>query len=131
MNLRHQLETAVLLNANAKQVTPRVRHALSSVVAAEHLFFSRDAEEANAIADTVVTRRYGTVFTGGGDGTFVSWVNRILDASRRHRTPAPRFGVLALGTGNAVAEVVGSRTRGHVDHLRAYLDGRARDVTQL
>jgi diacylglycerol kinase family enzyme len=127
----YQIETAVLLNANAKQVTARVRHALSSVVAKEHLYFSRDSDEANEIADTVVARRYGTVFTGGGDGTFVSWVNRILDASLRHRAPAPRFGVLALGTGNAVAEVVGARSHGHMDHLKAFLDGRAPDVTRL
>lgn len=131
MKPSYHIETAVLLNANAKQVTPRVRHALSSVVPQEHLFFSRDSDEANEIADTVVERGYSTVFTGGGDGTFVSWVNRILDASLRRRTRAPRFGVLALGTGNAVAEVVGARTRGHMDHLKAFLDGRAPDVTRL
>ncbi|MGC3998441.1 MAG: hypothetical protein QM767_13630 [Anaeromyxobacter sp.] len=70
-------EVAVLLNANAKQVNAGVRRALSSVVPAEHLFLSRSPDEAEAIAEEVVARRYGTVFTGGGDGTFVSWVNRI------------------------------------------------------
>ncbi len=115
--------TAVLLNANAKQVTSRVRRALSGVVPSEHLFLSRDAREARAIAETVVTRRYGTVFTGGGDGTFVSWVNHIFDDAERRAAPAPRFGVMALGTGNAVAEVVGARPDAHVEELQRFLRG--------
>ncbi len=117
------LGIAVLLNANAKQVNARVRRALSGVVADEHLFLSRDAEEANSIADTVIARRYGTVFTGGGDGTFVAWVNHILDRAEHRSAPAPRFGVLALGTGNAVAEMVGARRRSHVEEIRRFLRG--------
>ncbi|BDG07776.1 diacylglycerol/lipid kinase family protein [Anaeromyxobacter paludicola] len=116
-------QTAVLLNANAKQVNGRVRRELSDVVPEEHLFFSRDPDDARRIADTVIRRGYGTVFTGGGDGTFVSWVNHILDHSERRSAPPPRFGVLALGTGNAVAEVVGARADGHVDALRRYMGG--------
>ncbi len=117
------LGIAVLLNANAKKVNARVRRALSGVVPAEHLFLSRDAAEAHAIADTVISRRYGTVFTGGGDGTFVSWVNHILDRAEHRSAPAPRFGVLALGTGNAVAEMVGARPRSHVEELQRFLRG--------
>ena len=80
---------AVLLNANAKQVNARVRRALSLVVPHEHVFLSESAEQASAIAEEVVARRYRTVFTGGGDGTFVSWVNRILErAERRARAAA-------------------------------------------
>jgi diacylglycerol kinase family enzyme len=112
---------AVLLNANAKQVSPRVRDALSSVVPAGSLFVSRDAEEAHRIADTVMSRGVGTVFTGGGDGTFVSWVNHILDRVERHDAKAPRFGVLALGTGNAVAGMVGAGRP--VEDLRRYMNG--------
>jgi diacylglycerol kinase family enzyme len=115
--------TAVLLNANAKQVNARVRRALSGVVPPEHLFFSRDRDEAHRIADTVICRRYGTVFTGGGDGTFVSWVNHILDRAEVREAPAPRFGVLALGTGNAVAETVGAHARGPLEDLQRYLRG--------
>jgi diacylglycerol kinase family enzyme len=114
---------AVLLNANAKQVTARVRRALSDVVDAEHLFLSRCPEEAGRIADTVVRRGYGTVFTGGGDGTFVSWVNHILDRTEPNGAPTPRFGVLPLGTGNAVAEMVGAKSRGLVEDLERYLRG--------
>lgn len=115
--------TAILLNANAKQVNARVRRALSGVVPPEHLFVSRCPEEASRIADTVVRRGYGTVFTGGGDGTFVSWVNHILDRTEPHGAPTPRFGVLPLGTGNAVAEMVGARPAGLVADLERYLRG--------
>ncbi len=115
--------TAVLLNANAKQVNARVCRALSSVVPDEHVYLSRDSRDATAIADTVVQRRYGTVFTGGGDGTFVSWVNHILDRAERRSAPPPRFGVLALGTGNAVAEVVGATPDGHLQDLQRFLRG--------
>lgn len=116
-------DIAVLLNANAKQVNDRVQEALSDVVSAENLFLSRDSRDASSIADTVLDRGYSTVFTGGGDGTFVAWVNHILDRAETRLAPAPRFGVLALGTGNAVAEMVGARPRSHVEELRRYLRG--------
>jgi diacylglycerol kinase family enzyme len=124
-------DVAVLLNANAKQVNAGVRRALSTVVADEHLFLSRSADEANAIADEVVARRYRTVFTGGGDGTFVAWVNRILERAERRSAPAPRFGVLALGTGNAVAELVGASPRRHAHDLARFLRGEIGAVRPL
>jgi diacylglycerol kinase family enzyme len=112
---------AVLLNANAKQVSPRIRDALSSLVPAGSVFLSRDPAEAHRIADTVISRGVGTVFTGGGDGTFVSWVNHILDRVERQDAKAPRFGVLALGTGNAMAGLVGAGRP--VEDLRRYMNG--------
>jgi diacylglycerol kinase family enzyme len=121
---------AVLLNANAKQVNASVRRALSLVVPDEHVYLSASAADASAIADEVVSRRYRTVFTGGGDGTFVSWVNRILESAERREAPPPRFGVLALGTGNAVAEVVGA-TRRHAHDLARYLRGEVSQVRRL
>ncbi|HUK66149.1 MAG TPA: diacylglycerol kinase family protein [Anaeromyxobacteraceae bacterium] len=117
---------AVLLNANAKLVNARVRQALGRLVAPDDLFFSRSAQDAVAIADTVVTRGYRTVFTGGGDGTFVGWVNRICDRAAVRDARIPRFGLLALGTGNAVAEMVGARPDHHFEDLADYASGRAR-----
>jgi diacylglycerol kinase family enzyme len=122
---------AVLLNANAKQVNARVRADLARVVPREDLFFSRTADEAQRIAQAVVARGYRTVFTGGGDGTFVGWMNRILDACRRTRAPAPRFGVLALGTGNAVAHLVGTRSGTAARALDSWRDGRAPGTRRL
>jgi diacylglycerol kinase family enzyme len=124
-------EVAVLLNAHAKAVNADVRRALSLVVPDEHLFFSTSQEEATAIAEEVVKRRYATVFTGGGDGTFVSWVNRILETAERRCARPPRFGVLALGTGNAVAEMVGATRRGHAYDLARFVRGEVGRVRRL
>jgi diacylglycerol kinase family enzyme len=122
---------AVLLNARAKSVNEGVRRALSLVVPPEDLFLSHCPEEAAEISDRVVARRYRTVFTGGGDGTFVSWVNRILDAGARRHVRPPRFGVLALGTGNAVAEMVGATPRRHAEDLARFVAGQARGTRRL
>ncbi|HEX9050272.1 MAG TPA: diacylglycerol kinase family protein [Anaeromyxobacter sp.] len=122
---------AVLLNANAKSVNATVRAALHAVVPGEHVFLSKTPDEANRIAEQVVERRYRTVFTGGGDGTFVAWVNRILEAAERRSARPPRFGVLALGTGNAVAEMVGARPRRHAHDLARYLRGEVDGVRRL
>ena len=124
-------QVAVLLNANAKAVNARVRAALSSVLAGEHLFFSTSQADASHIAEQVVARRYRTVFTGGGDGTFVAWVNRILEAAERRSARPPRFGVLALGTGNAVAEMVGACPRRHAHDLARYVRGEVDRVRRL
>src|SRR5512140_345374 len=90
---------AVLLNAHAKRVTPRIRAAIEATVGPENVFLSKDLAEANAIAARVVSNGYSTVFAAGGDGTFVGWVNRIVREAGRQRRAVPRFGILALGTG--------------------------------
>ncbi len=122
---------AVLLNANARAVNAGVRRALSRVVPDEHLFFSTTHAEASAIAEQVIARRYRTVFTGGGDGTFVAWVNRILETAERRAARPPRFGVLALGTGNAVADMVGATRRRHAHDLARYVRGEVDRVRRL
>ncbi len=98
-------KVAVLLNANARKVTPRVIRALSHVVPAKDLYLSRSELDARRIATQVVDQGYHTVFMGGGDGTLMCFMNEILNQVR-HKGPAraaPRFGVLKLGTGNSVA----------------------------
>jgi diacylglycerol kinase family enzyme len=62
-------------------------------------------------------RGYHTVLTGGGDGTFTVMVTEVVREARRRQAPVPRFGMLKLGTGNALAWVVGasSNSGGHSD----------------
>jgi len=126
-----RLGYAVLLNGNARHVNAQVRRSLERVVPPEDLFLSRSEEEARSIADTVVARGYQTVFAGGGDGTFVGWVNRILESAKRRGTRAPRFGVLALGTGNAVAEMVGATPRRHAEDLARFVRGEVGTTRRL
>src|SRR5438445_10963445 len=124
--VRHHERVAVLLNANAGAVTDRLRRELENFVPPEDIFYSRTLEDARGIARTVLERGYETVLTGGGDGTFVGYVNCLFDEAIRpqvvvrggsavqlaqHQFRMPRIGVLKLGTGNAVAEFCGSSPR--------------------
>jgi diacylglycerol kinase family enzyme len=100
---------AVIVNGNARQVTGDLVEVLDQIVQSGDLFVSRDLAEAERIARTIAERGYRTVLTGGGDGTFVHMVTLIVrEATRRGRKP-PRFGLLKLGTGNALAWVLGSQ----------------------
>jgi diacylglycerol kinase family enzyme len=103
-------KVAVLLNANARKVDARVVKSLSHIVAEEDLFLSRSPLDARRIAQTVLERGYPLVFTGGGDGTFMGFVNEFIrqteSRGRLAGKPLPRFGVLKLGTGNGLANFV-------------------------
>jgi diacylglycerol kinase family enzyme len=111
---------AVVVNGNARQVTHDLVEVLDQIVQSGDLFVSRDLAEAKRIARTIAERRYHTVLTGGGDGTFVHMVTLIVREARARGDKPPRFGLLKLGTGNALAWVLGSqdgRERGVVADL--------------
>ena len=100
---------AVIVNGNAKQVTDELVQTLDQLVQSGDLYVSRSLEEGRDIARTIVDREYRTVLTGGGDGTFmqmVSWITQEADAQQK---AWPRFGFLRLGTGNALAWVLGAQ----------------------
>ncbi|WP_163999299.1 diacylglycerol/lipid kinase family protein [Pyxidicoccus caerfyrddinensis] len=110
-------KVAVLLNANARKVDARVVKSLSHVVPEQDLFLSRSPLDARRIVQTVLERGYPMAFTGGGDGTFMGFVNEVLHQvgprGRFAGQTAPRFGILKLGTGNGIAaHVNASSTRG-------------------
>lgn len=100
---------AVVVNGNAKSVTEEVISTLHQILLGGDLFVSRSLDDARHIARTIVTRGYGTVLTGGGDGTFTVMVTEVVREGRKQNRPHPRFGLLKLGTGNALAWVVGAR----------------------
>jgi diacylglycerol kinase family enzyme len=108
-----EARVAVLLNANAKRVGPRVQKLLSDIVPKDDLFFSRSLEEAEGHARTIVARRYSTVLAGGGDGTITNTMNMLLRASEAQgraqvRHALPDIGILRLGTGNGLACMTGA-----------------------
>lgn len=104
---------AVVVNGNAKRVTDDLVDILDQIVQSGDLFVSRSLEEGDEIARTIARRGYPTVLTAGGDGTFVQMVTKITKEARETGVPAPRFGLLRLGTGNALAWVLGAQNPRH------------------
>jgi len=124
---------AIVLNANARAVTDDViRRVHSLAIDHNDIFVSRSLEHAKFIAHQIVRHRYDAVVSGGGDGTFSQVVSDIA-ALRPRRMPA--FGVLRLGTGNAMATALGaadSSVRGMGADLNRTRDPRAeRDLNML
>ncbi len=127
-----QRRIAVVVNGNAKSVTAEVIATLDQILLGGDLFVSRRLQDAREIARTVVSRGYGTVLTGGGDGTFTTVVTQVVREARRRSRPLPRFGFLRLGTGNALAWVVGASRGGGrglaADVLRLQQDAGSRPM---
>ena len=123
---------AVVVNGNARSVTSEVISTLDQILLGGDLFVSRRLEEGPELARTIINRGYGTVLTGGGDGTFTTVLTDVVREARRQSKPIPRFGFLKLGTGNALAWVVGasgSKRRGlAVDIERLREDAGSRPV---
>jgi diacylglycerol kinase family enzyme len=136
---------AVLLNANARSVNEKVRREIARFIPEEDVFYSRSLDEARDIVGQVLDGGYSTLLTGGGDGTFVGFVNQVMHAIESEepafathggavrqlalRRRMPRFGVLRLGTGNSIATLMSSSpsTVGIVEDI---LRTRSGDVTQ-
>lgn len=126
---QQESRVAIVLNANARGVTPHVERRLGHGVAEEDLFVSRSLLEARRIAQLVLARRYDVVFCGGGDGTFSTFVNEVL-MQRRPSQRLPRFGVLRLGTGNSVATLLSAGARPD-ELIEDVLRARAGEVPAL
>jgi diacylglycerol kinase family enzyme len=139
-------KVAVLLNANARNVSDGLKRELENFVPLEDLYYSRCFDDARTIAREVLDRGYRTVLTGGGDGTFVGYVNCLYDEAMQpragtirgalklaplpaHAVRLPRVGVLKLGTGNAVADFCGASAR-RVGVVEDILRARSGEVSR-
>lgn len=142
---------AVLLNANAKNVTEGLRRELEQLLPPEDVYYSRSFQDAREISRLVLDRGYSTVLTGGGDGTFVGYANHLIEEARARQgntygltggaalrlapkpVQLPRFGVLKLGTGNSLANLSNSSSRrlGVVEDILRARSGEARTTRPL
>ncbi len=114
---------AVVVNGNAQGVTGEVISTFDRILTGGDLFVSHRLQDVAEIARTIIARGYGTVLTGGGDGTFTVVVTAVVREAERQGVEVPRIGLLRLGTGNALAWVVGAS--------RAGRRGVAADVRRL
>ncbi len=119
---------AVVVNGNAKGVSDEIVDVLDQIVQSGDLFVSRDLDEGKDIARRIVGRGYHTVLTGGGDGTFTQMVTWICRHADEQGVEAPRFGLLKLGTGNALAWVLGAQNGVVADLGRLRSEGGSREL---
>jgi diacylglycerol kinase family enzyme len=127
---------AVVVNGRARQVTEELVETLDQIVQSGDLFVSRSLEEGKEIARIIVERGYPTVLTGGGDGTFVQTLSWIVNVASETQRPTPRFGLLKLGTGNAMAWVLGAQYGRHgrgavADLARLRSEGGSRTLRMI
>lgn len=106
-------KVAVLLNGNAKRVRPALVKRLSRHISSEDIFYSTTLDEARQLCQIIYQREYDIVFTGGGDGTLLQCVTELNKCQKEDsvKRPLPAVGVLHLGTGNAVASVLGAHKK--------------------
>ncbi len=123
-----EANVAVLLNANARRVSDKVVRSLSHAVANEDLYISRSELDTRRIAQQVMDRGYDTVFLGGGDGTFMWFVNELCREAEARRARLPRLGILKLGTGNSLACLVKASSPRNDGILDDVLRARAGEV---
>jgi len=116
-------KVAVLLSRNARGVTERLIGWAEGACGADNVFATNSLEEAREAGAAIVEAGYGTVISGGGDGTLAAALTAVRDARRdRWGEPVPlagmpRFAVLPLGTGNAMARFIWPRGAGGLELL--------------
>mmetsp|Transcript_918 Transcript_918/g.2642 ORF Transcript_918/g.2642 Transcript_918/m.2642 type:complete len:468 (-) Transcript_918:393-1796(-) len=111
-------QTAVILNTNARSVSPQLAPVVESVFGSENVFLTTTAEEAQQAVKTIVSGNYSLVVPVGGDGTLSSMINYICDEMIKEDPSKsvddaikemPAVGYIPLGTGNGLGFVVGCR----------------------
>ena len=98
-------DLAIILNANAGRVRRQLARTVQATLPGATIFWTRSLDEADDAIEAILESEFGTVFAGGGDGTIIDVVGRLLRYKR-----SPRLGILRLGTGNALATWVGARS---------------------
>ncbi|MBN2693053.1 hypothetical protein JXR93_00195 [bacterium] len=117
---------AILLNDNARNVNDSVKKEVESLIPRENIFYTKSLEEADITIAKILNEGYTHVFTGGGDGTLVYFLNRMKEIKKtaRLKVKLPVVGILRLGTGNAVAIYTNSGKK-IADDLKTILKGGA------
>lgn len=104
----------VLLNRHARGVRESTARRLKEAAPAASVVLTHTREEADQAVRDALSRGFRRIVAGGGDGTVVAVATTIRNqvTALRETNPGlqlPELGVLKLGTGNAVADVLGGR----------------------
>jgi diacylglycerol kinase family enzyme len=117
---------AVVLNDNAKNVTQLVREKIHELVPERNIFYSKSLEDSARLARELTEAEVEVVFTGGGDGTVIQFMNDLIKLNAER---LPTLGILPLGTGNGLASMVSSGN--YLYDLETYILKRQVDYQPL
>lgn len=125
---------AVLLNEHARGVRASTAKKLKEAAPAASVIVTRTRQEAEDAIRDALSRGFRRIVAGGGDGTVVAVATTIRNQvdELRAKDPSvtlPELGVLKLGTGNAVADLLGGRTP--AEDLRRMAESRSPSTTDL
>ena len=91
-----------------------------------NVFVSNDLSEAQDMIHEIMSRRFDTVLTGGGDGTLTCFLKHSFDyVEQEGKREYPLLGVLKLGTGNGISSFVGAN-KYHQDLMKITGENRPR-----
>jgi len=101
---QNKSKIAFIINAHAKQVNEYLLEKLINIIPINDLFYSKSLKDSKKILKFILEQKYTHIISGGGDGTFINNINIIKQITHnQHIYNIPKFGVLSLGTGNALA----------------------------
>ena len=122
------MKVALYINRGARRVSDGVLAELSELVPHEHIFTASTPQEDIEAAKQIIEGDFEALFIGGGDGTFVRFINTLAKIAK-DLSLIPPVGILKLGTGNAVAQLVSAGDA--VSDLKSYLLNPNRDYLPL
>lgn len=97
---------------NAKRVNKGILKLFVKHVNEMDLYVTHNLEECDQSLDEIIKKKYPLVFCGGGDGTIMRIIEQYYQKVKALKKKGkdykmPKFGILKLGTGNALAGVLG------------------------
>ncbi len=115
---------AIILNNNARNVNHDIKEQVEQLIPRNNIFYTNSLAEADATIAKILNAHYTHIFTGGGDGTLVYFVNKMKEIKKKAKIKKklPAIGILRLGTGNAVAIYTNSGKK-IADDLETVLKG--------
>ncbi|MFO0550046.1 MAG: diacylglycerol kinase family protein [Polyangiaceae bacterium] len=110
------MRVVAVVNEKARRGGPRVARQFSAALPAAEVILTRSLDEVERLAKDFASSPPDLVLGAGGDGTAVALLNSVRNArtslaargGRPHSGSLLRLGLVKLGTGNGLANVVGA-----------------------
>jgi diacylglycerol kinase family enzyme len=111
------MRAVAIVNGNARGLGGRMRGKLERALP-RGVRFTRSLDDARATIRAEIRRGVDVLVLGGGDGTVVMGLALLAEACRGAGRGEPAVAILRLGSGNAIADTLGSSADAVADLVR-------------